>query len=275
MRASAPDLYHTAADTPRQNHLLAALSAEEYLRLAPHLELVQLSVGRVLCESQGHLGHAYFPTTSFIATLCDLENGSSVEIAVTGHEGIVGTPLYMGGDTNAGRIVVRGTGTAYRLRAEPLKREFERGGNLQFLLLRYTQALMTQIARTAVCNSYHPIEQQLCRSLLARLDRMATDELEATHESIAQTLGVRRESVTAAAAKLQAAGAIRYVRGRITVLDRPMLEAHVCECHAAIKAEFERLLPRPVPGAPACRVTVARTATRWPAVNPSRLCATP
>ncbi len=275
MPASTSNHYSAAGDTPTQNDLLAALSAEEFLRLAPHLELVELTAGRVLCEAQGHLSHAYFPTTSIIATLCDLQNGTSVDIAVTGHEGIVGTPIYMGGDTNAGRIVVRSNGNAYRLRAEPLRRDFERGGNLQHLLLRYAQALMTQMSRTAVCNSYHPIEQQLCRSLLACLDRMATNELEATHESIAHTLGVRRESVTTAAAKLQAAGVIRYFRGRITVLDLPMLQAHACECYAAIKAEFERLLPRSMFPGRSCRTTVPRTATCLHALTPSPSCPTP
>jgi CRP-like cAMP-binding protein len=233
----------TPGDLPRQNQLLAALGDAEYLRLVPHLQLVHLPLGRVLCEADGHLDHAWFPTTCLLSTLCDLENGTSVDIAVTGNEGVVGTSLYLGGRCQAARIVVRGAGHAYRLRADVLKREFERGGILQSLLLRYTQALYTQTARTAVCNACHPIDAQLCRSLLFSLDRLSTNELETTHEAIADTLGVRRESVTAAAGKLQAAGAIRCSRGRITVLDRALLESRVCECYAAVKAQFARVAP--------------------------------
>ncbi len=191
-----------------------------------------------------HVHHAYFPTTSIVSLLYDLENGSSVEISVTGNDGLVGMSLLMGGDTPTGRAVVRSAGYAYRLPVDVLTEAFENRGSLRHLLLRYTQALMTQMAQTGVCNHRHQIEQQLCRSLLLCLDRSSTNELTVTHELIAGMLGVRRESVTAAAGKLQAAGLIRCSRGRITVLDRPGLQQHVCECYAVVKAEFDRLLPQ-------------------------------
>ena len=235
----------TPGDAPRQNHLLAALSDVELQRLAPHLELVCLPLGRVLCEADGRLTHAWFPTTCILSTLYDFENGTSVDIAATGKEGLAGISVYMGGGGHGGRIIVRSAGVAYRLHNEPLMREFMRGGNLQSLLLRYTQALFTQVACTTLCHSCHPIKQQLCRSLLSNLDRLPTNELETTQETIAHTLGVRRESVTAAVGKLRSVGAIRCSRGRITVLDRAQLEAQVCECYTTVKTGLARVVPRP------------------------------
>ena len=240
----------TPGDAPRQNHLLAALPDVEFQRLAPHLELVNLPLGRVLCEADGRLEHAWFPTTCILSTLYDFESGTSVDVAATGKEGLAGISVYMGGGAHAGRIVVRSAGIAYRLRAEPLMREFMRGGNLQALLLRYTQALLTQVARTTLCHSCHPIDQQLCRSLLVNLDRLPTNDVETTQASIAHTLGVRRESITAAVGKLRLAGAIRCSRRRITVLDRAMLEAQVCECYATVKAQLARVVPRAASAAP-------------------------
>jgi hypothetical protein len=240
----------TLGDAPRQNHLLAALSDVELQRLAPDLELVVLPLGRVLCEADGRLDHAWFPTTCILSTLYDFENGTSVDVAATGKEGLAGISVYMGGGGHGGRIVVRSAGMAYRLHAEPLMREFMRGGSLQSLLLRYTQALFTQVARTTLCHSCHHIEQQLCRALLSSLDRLPTNELETTQATIANTLGVRRESVTAAVGKLRSVGAIRCSRGRITVLDRAVLEAQVCECYATVKAGLARVVPRPASAAP-------------------------
>jgi CRP-like cAMP-binding protein len=194
-------------------------------------------------ESGGQLEHVYFPTTSIISLLYVMEDGASAEIAIVGREGIVGVSLFMGGETTPSRAIVQSAGRAFRLNARMLKDEFKRGGPLQRLLLRYTQALITQMAQTAVCNRHHSIDQQLCRWLLLSIDRLSSNELRMTQELIANMLGVRRSGVTAAALKLQSAGLIRYSHGHITVLDRPGLEAHVCECYAVVRREFDRLLP--------------------------------
>ena len=228
---------------PKQNHLLDALQSAEFDRLSPNLELVEMSLGKVLYESGGMLEHVYFPTNSIISLLYVMANGSAAEIAVVGNEGILGISLFMGGETTSSRAVVQSAGHAYRLKAQLLKDEFNRGGPVQRLLLRYTQALITQMAQTAVCNRHHSVEQQLCRWLLLSLDRLATDKLTMTQELIANMLGVRREGVTDAAGKLQREGLIKYSRGRITVLDRPKLEIRSCECYQVVKAEFDRLLP--------------------------------
>jgi CRP-like cAMP-binding protein len=228
---------------PQDNRLLAALPQESYERLLPFLEPVPLPLGMALYESGGAQGYVYFPTTSIVSLLYVLENGSSAEIAVTGCEGLVGIALFMGGESTPSRAVVQSAGHGYRLRAAVLKKEFENGGALQYLLLRYTQALITQMTQTAVCNRHHALDQQLCRWLLLSLDRLPANELVMTQELIANMLGVRREGVTEAAGKLQAKGLIEYSRGHITVLDRAGLEACVCECYAVVKKEYDRLLP--------------------------------
>ena len=233
----------TDPHSPRQNHLLDALPAAEYERLLPHLELVPMPLGDVLYESGGELRYAYFPTTCIVSLLYVMENGASAEIAVVGNEGIIGVALFMGGGTMPNRAVVQSAGYAYRLRAPLVQQEFSRNGPLLRLLLRYTQALITQMAQTAVCNRHHSVDQQLCRWLLLSLDRLSSNELTMTQELIANMLGVRREGVTEAAGKLQRAGLIDYSRGHITVLDRPGLEARVCECYQVVKTEFDRLLP--------------------------------
>jgi len=227
----------------RENHLLAVLPDSDSQRLRPFLELVALPLGKALYESGETLNHVYFPTTAIVSLLYELENGSSAEIAVVGNEGIVGIALFMGGDTMPNRGVVQSAGHAYRLSGQLLKQEFSRGGELQHLLLRYTLALLTQMAQTAVCNRHHTVDQQLCRWLLLSLDRLPANELSMTQELIANMLGVRREGVTEAAGKLQDAGLIHYRRGRITVLDRRGLEARVCECYGVVRKEFRRLLP--------------------------------
>jgi CRP-like cAMP-binding protein len=228
--------------SPKQNHLLAALPAEDFDRLSAHLELAPMPLGEALYESGGRLQHVYFPTTSIVSLLYVMEDGASAEIAVVGNEGILGISLFMGGETTPSRAVVQSAGYGYRLKAQLLKQEFNRGGPVMHLLLRYTQALITQMAQTAVCNRHHSVEQQLCRWLLLSLDRLSSDELSMTQELIANMLGVRREGVTEAAGKLQRASLIRYSRGRITVLDRKGLEKEVCECYAVVKKEFDRLL---------------------------------
>ena len=228
---------------PHQNHLLGALPTDDYDRLAPHLELRPMRLGDVLYESGDTLRHVYFPTTTIISLLYVMADGASAEIAVVGNEGILGISLFMGGETTPSRAVVQSAGHAFRLKAELLKTEFGRFGPTMHLLLRYTQALLTQMAQTAVCNRHHSVDQQLCRWLLLSLDRLASSELSMTQELIANMLGVRREGVTEAAGKLQDAGLIRYSRGRITVLDRPGLEARSCECYQVVKTEFDRLLP--------------------------------
>ncbi len=214
----------------------------EFERLRPHLELVELPLGEVIYESGATLDHVYFPTTCIVSLLYVLENGASAEIAVVGNEGILGISLFMGGDTTPSRGVVQSEGFGYRLRAQELKQEFNRAGPVLRLLLRYTQALITQMTQTAVCNRHHSVEQQLCRWLLLSIDRLSTDSLRMTQGLIADMLGVRREGVTEAAGNLQRAGLIRYNRGHIDVLDRLKLEAAVCECYAVVKAEFDRLL---------------------------------
>ena len=228
---------------PSQNHLLAVLPPSESERLHPHLELVPLPLGDALYESGDRLNHVYFPTTAIVSLLYVMENGASAEIAVVGNEGIVGIALFMGGETMPNRAVVQSSGHAYRLKGQLLKQEFNRAGALQHLLLRYTLALLSQMAQTAVCNRHHSVDQQLCRWLLLSLDRLPSNDLVMTQELIANMLGVRREGVTEAAGKLQGAGLIHYARGRITVLDRPGLEARVCECYEVVRQEFRRLLP--------------------------------
>jgi CRP-like cAMP-binding protein len=229
--------------TPKQNHLLAALPAEAYERLQAHLELVKMPLAWVLYESGGHLRYLYFPTTSIVSLLYVMESGASAEIAITGNEGLVGVALFMGGESTPSRAVVQSAGNAYRLKSSILKREFALFGQFAHLALRYTQALITQMAQTAVCNRHHSVDQQLCRWLLLSLDRLPSNELNMTQELIANMLGVRREGVTEAAGKLQAARLIRYHRGRISVLNRAGLEARSCECYQVVKREFDRLLP--------------------------------
>ena len=225
-----------------QNHILAAFPTAEYERLSTHLELIEMPLGEVLSESGDQLEYVYFPTTSIVSLQYVLENGASAEIAAVGNEGILGISLFMGGNTTLGRAVVRSAGHGYRLKADLLQAEFNRAGPVLRLLLRYTQALITQMTQTAVCNRHHSVEQQLCRALLLSLDRLSSNSLVMTQELIANMLGVRREGVTEAAGNLQRAGLIRYSRGRIDVLDRPGLEHAVCECYAVVKTEFERLL---------------------------------
>jgi CRP-like cAMP-binding protein len=228
---------------PQQNHLLAALPPGDYERLAPHLELIPLKLGEVLYEPGIRMRYVYFPTTSIVSLLYVMEDGASAEIAIVGNEGILGISLFMGGETTPSRAVVQSAGYGYRLKAQLLKDEFQRFGPMLHLLLRYTQALITQMAQTAVCNRHHSVDQQLCRWLLLSLDRLASNELSMTQELIANMLGVRREGVTEAAGKLQEARLISYRRGRITVLDRPGLEARCCECYEVVKKELDRLLP--------------------------------
>jgi CRP-like cAMP-binding protein len=228
---------------PRQNHLLDALLQTEYDRIASDLEFVEMPLGEVIYESGELLQHVYFPIDSIISMLYVMEDGASAEIAVVGNEGILGISIFMGGETTPSRAVVQSAGYGYKLKAQLLKNEFNRAGPVMRLLLRYTQALITQMSQTAVCNRHHTIEQQLCRWLLLSLDRLASDELSMTQELIANMLGVRREGVTEAAGKLQRAGLIDYRRGRIKVLNRPALEARVCECYQVVKTEFDRLLP--------------------------------
>ena len=226
-----------------QNHLLAAFPAAEYDRLAAHLELVAMPLGQVLCESGGRLEYVYFPTTSIVSLLYVLRDGASAEIAVAGNEGVMGISVFMGGETTPSRAVVRSGGYGYRLKAQLLQQEFNRAGPVMRLLLRYTQALITQMTQTAVCNRHHSVEQQLCRALLLlSLDRLPSNSLTMTQELIANMLGVRREGVTEAAGNLQRAGLIRYSRGHIDVLDRAGLEQAVCECYGVVKLEFDRLL---------------------------------
>ncbi len=233
--------------TPKQNHLLDALPAEDYARLLPDLEPIPMPLGWSLYESGDHMRHVYFPTIGIVSLLYVMESGASAEIAITGSEGLIGISLFMGGESTPSRAVVQSEGNGYRLKASILKREFALGGHLQHLALRYTQALITQMAQTAVCNRHHAVDQQLCRWLLLSLDRLPGNELRMTQELIANMLGVRREGVTEAAGKLQAAGLIHYSRGKITVLDRPKLEQRVCECYGVVKKEFDRLLPYKLP----------------------------
>ena len=228
---------------PRKNHLLAALPESEWSRWGPKLEPVELPLGHVVYEAGRTLGHVYFPVTAIVSLLYVMENGASAEIAVVGNEGLVGISLFMGGGSTPSRAVVQSAGRGYRLDAKAIQSEFNRGGPVLHLLLRYTQALITQMAQTAVCNRHHSLDQQLCRWLLLSLDRLESSELVMTQELIANMLGVRREGVTEAALKLQADGLIRYSRGRIRVLSRPKLEKRTCECYAVVKKEYDRLLP--------------------------------
>jgi CRP-like cAMP-binding protein len=227
---------------PVENRLLAALPPEEYERLVPQLQKVSFSLGQVVYEFGGQLDYVFFPTDSIVSLLYTMENGTSAEMGLTGNDGVVGIALFMGGGTMPNRAVVQSAGSAIRMRAKVLQDEFALGGKFQQLLLRYTQALITQISQTAVCNRLHSVEQQLCRWLLLSHDRIPSDELIMTQELIADMLGVRREGVTVAAGRLQDSGAISYVRGRITILDRQKLEETVCECYRVVKDEFDRLL---------------------------------
>jgi len=227
---------------PSQNHLLAALPPADFERLAPYLELVPLALGQMLYEPDSQLRHAYFPTTAIVSLHYVTETGASAETAGVGNEGMVGISLFMGGDTTPSSAVVHTAGHAYRLDRNVLKQEFNLAGLLQRLLLRYTQALMTQMAQTAACNRHHSVEQQLCRWLLLTLDRLPKRELVMTQELVASMLGVRRESVTEAAGNLQSGGYIRYRRGHIAVLDQPGLETRACECYGVVKKELKRLL---------------------------------
>jgi CRP-like cAMP-binding protein len=227
---------------PHLNHLLDALLKVDYDRLFPHLELVEMPLGEVLCESGDQLQHVYFPTTSIVSLLYVMEDGASAEIAVVGNEGILGVPVLLGGESTPGRAVVQSAGHGYCMKSQILKNEFNQAGPLQRLLLRYTQALITQMAQTAVCNRHHTVEQQLCRWLLLSIDRLSGDELNMTQELIANMLGVRREGVTEAAGALQHLGLIHYSRGHIKVIDRKGLEAKSCECYQVVKDEFDRLL---------------------------------
>jgi CRP-like cAMP-binding protein len=228
---------------PRKNRLLGALPGPVWDRWLTQLEPVELRLGQVLYESGATLSHVYFPTTTIISLLYVTENGESAEIAIVGNEGIVGISLFMGGESTTSRAVVQSAGQAVRLKARALKDEFNQSGPVLHLLLRYTQALITQMAQTAVCNRHHTLDQQLCRWLLLSLDRLSGEDLVMTQELIANMLGVRREGVTESALKLQRAGLIRYTRGRISVLDRAGLEKRTCECYAAVKREYARLLP--------------------------------
>jgi CRP-like cAMP-binding protein len=232
-----------ASQSRHRNHLLDALPKSDYERLASHLELVPMALGAVLYEPGVRMRHVYFPTTAIVSLLYVMEDGASAEIAIVGNEGMLGISLFMGGETTPSRAVVQSAGYGYRLEAQVLKEEFGRFGPMLHLLLRYTQALITQMAQTAVCNRHHSVDQQLCRWLLLSLDRLSSNEVSMTQELIANMLGVRREGVTEAAGKLQGAGLIRYRRGKITVLDRPGLEARSCECYQVVKTEFDRLLP--------------------------------
>ncbi len=233
----------SARHSPASNRLLALLPPEDFARLQPKLEFLQLPLGWAVYESGGVEPYVYFPTDAIVSLLYVMEDGSSAEIAVVGNEGIVGISLFMGGETTPSRAVVQSAGQGYRLRAGVLKGEFGRAGVLQHVLLRYTQALMTQMTQTAVCNRYHSVEQQLCRWLLLSLDRLPSNVLIMTQELIGNMLGVRREGVTEAAGHLQAAGLIHYSRGKITVLDRAKLETRVCECYRVVRRETERLFP--------------------------------
>jgi CRP-like cAMP-binding protein len=231
---------------PQENHLLAALSPAERERIYPHLQLVAMPLGKALYESREVQSHVYFPTDSIVALLYVMADGAAAEISVVGNEGLIGIALFMGGETTPSRAIVQSGGHAYRLMGQRLKDEFHRNGPLQLLLLRYTQALITQMTQTAVCNRHHSVAQQLCRWLLLSLDRQSSNHLTMTQEFIADRLGVRREGISEAAAQLNRLGVISNARGHITVLDRPKLEELCCECYAVVKKETDRLLPRPL-----------------------------
>ncbi len=233
----------TVVLNPKENRLLAALPESEWQRIEPLLEAVEMPLGKVLYESGGVMKHVFFPTDTVVSLLYVMENGASAEIAVVGNEGVVGISLFMGGETTPSRALVQSAGHAFRLKSQIIKDEFNRSGPTMHLLLRYTQALITQMTQTAACNRHHPLDKQLCRWLLLSLDRLDKPELAMTQELIANMLGVRREGVTEAALNLQRLGLIRYARGRIVVLDRPGLEQRTCECYAVVKKEYDRLLP--------------------------------
>jgi CRP-like cAMP-binding protein len=232
-----------AKTSPKQNHLLDAIPEKEWVRFAPHLTPVALELGDVIYESGTDQPYVYFPTNSIVSLLYVMEDGSSAEIAIVGNEGLVGISLFMGGATTTSRAIVQSAGYAYRMRAQFIRDEFILAGPVQQLFLRYTQALLTQMAQTAACNRHHSVDQQLCRWLLMSLDRLPSNDLTMTQELIANMLGVRREGVTVAAGKLQDAGVIQYRRGRIQVIDRVRLEHMACECYAVVRKEFARLLP--------------------------------
>lgn len=227
---------------PRQNHLLAALPAEELARLVPNLELVNLTLGQVIYEAGVQMRHVLFPTTTIVSLLYVMENGASAEISLVGNDGIVGVSLFMGGESTSSRAVVQSSGHAYQMKGQLMKDEFYHAGPMHYLFLRYTQALLTQMAQTAVCNRHHSLDQQFCRWLLLSLDRLPSNQLLMTHELIANMLGVRRQGVTEAATNVEKAGLINYYRGNITVIDRAGLEARACECYAVVKNETDRLL---------------------------------
>ena len=233
---------------PERNHLLAALPAAEHERIFPHLQFVAMPLGTVLYESGDALRHVYFPTDAIVSLLYVMQDGASAEISVVGNEGLVGVSLFMGGETTPSRAIVQSAGGAYRLLGQRLKEEFARHGSLQILLLRYTLALLTQMAQTAVCNRHHSVDQQLCRWLLLSLDRLEGNQLAMTQELIANMLGVRREGVTEAAGQLQHDGLIKYSRGHIKIINRAGLEKRVCECYSVVKKEYDRLLPYRIPG---------------------------
>jgi CRP-like cAMP-binding protein len=238
-------------DRPAQNRLLAALPADVYERLQPDLELVPLALGQMIYEANDTLSHVYFPTTAIVSLLYTMENGTTAEMGLVGCDGVVGIAVFMGGDTTPNRAVVQSAGDAYRLELKHFRDEFRRVGELHRLLLLYTQALLTQMSQTAVCNRLHSVEQQLCRCLLLSHDRLESNELVMTQELIANMLGVRREGVSVAAHHLQNAGLIRYARGHITIVDRPGLESKVCECYQVVKTECDRLLAyQPSPSDP-------------------------
>ena len=257
----------TETHNPRQNYLLHSLPAPEFERLSPFLEWVAMPLGSVLYEAGGTLTHAYFPTTAIVSLLYVMEDGASAEISVVGNEGLIGLALFMGGGTMPNRAVVQSAGYSYRLRASVFRQECSRNGPMLTLMLRFTQALFTQMAQTAVCNRHHSVDQQLCRWLLLSLDRLPDNELTMTQELIANMLGVRREGVTVAAGHLQEAGLITYHRGHITVLDRPGLEARVCECYRVVKSECDRLLPD--------LGSVVHIADNWPAPDARARSSTP
>jgi len=241
MAPHRPDEPDVSARTYEDNRLLALLPATDRARLDAELEEISMAVGDVVYESGSLQDYVYFPTTAIVSLAYVMADGATAEIAVVGNEGVVGIALFMGGETTPSRAIVQSAGWAFRLSGRSLKREFTRAGPMQHLLLRYTQALLTQMAQTAVCNRHHSIDQQLCRWLLLRLDRLPSNELAVTQELIANTLGVRREGVTEAAGELQRAGLMRYSRGRITVLDRAGLEARACECYQVVRTESDRL----------------------------------
>jgi CRP-like cAMP-binding protein len=242
LERNAPRAPALELPSPRTNRILAAIPTTSYRRILPNLEPVIMATGEALCEAGCKPRYVYFPTTSIVSLLCETTDGESTEICAVGNEGVLGFALFMGGETTCSRAVVLSAGHGYRLESSLLKREFSLSGPFMEVLLRYTQALITHMAQTALCNRHHSVDQQLCRRLLLSLDRLPTNELTMTHEQIASMLGVRREGITGAAGKLQAAGLIEYFRGRIKILDRHGLEARACECYGVVKRESKRLM---------------------------------